>query len=220
MSEANEENNSVYKQMHRQSESDNRSHAMSTREAILKSDARVDPQLQNTSSHKNEQSRKFDEKSKLQGNVFTDPNASISQNYNTLAEYYTSVRGAADDYKQSIKFFEQELEELKQFSETKNEEITNMMPQEYEKFEMQVKNFFAKQQTQNFKMKKMAVKLSEEVGDLRATLLNAMDRVAEIEKSVLGDEQAYGMNNEEIERRSMAGSNYSPSAKASVQSRR
>ena len=104
--------------------------------------------------------------------------------------------------------FEEELNELRRFSEGKNEEITNMMPHEYKNFELQLKNFLAKQQTQNFKMKKYATKLTKEISELKARLASAVERVGKIEKSVIGEEQSYGMNNEEIERKSMAGSAY------------
>ena len=201
---------SIYKQMYKQSDEENRGKAISTREAILKSDAKVN------SKHKADQSNKFERKSKLQVDIYTNQNASLSSNFNKVATYYDEVRDTVSEYGDSIKLFEEELDELRKFSETKNEEISDMMPAEFEKFTLQIRNFFAKQQTQNFKMKKYAVKLTKDISELREKLMSAMDRVSELEKSVSGDTQMYGMNNEEIERRSHAGSVYSPGGKDSV----
>ena len=57
-------------------------------------------------------------------------------------------------------------------------------------------------------MKKYATKLSKEITELKGKLAVAVERVGKIEKAVIGEERSYGMNNEEIERKSLAGSAY------------
>ena len=204
-----EDSESLYKQVQMEGEDQARENVIQTRENILKSDARVD------SKAKQDQKNKFDQKSHLQGDLYTNQNASMSSNFKKVAGYYDEVRNTVSEYGDSIKLFENELDQLRKFSEAKNDEISEMMPAEYEKFNMQVRSFFAKQQTQNFKMKKYSMQLTRDIGELRSTLMNAMDRVAALERNVLGEEQSFGMNNEEIERRSMAGSINSPTRRSS-----
>ena len=195
-----EDPESVYKTTYMKTDEEHRGKAINARHTILKADAKLN------SSLKKDQTNKFEQKSKLQVDIYTNENASLSTNAGKLALYYDEVRNTVNDYGDSIKLFEDELNELRIFSESKNEEITNMMPAEYDNFNLQVKNFFAKQQTQNFKMKKYAVKLTKEISELKTRLMAAVERVANLEKAVTGSHQSYGMNNEEIERRSFAGS--------------
>ena len=195
-----EDPESVYKTTYMKTDEEHRGKAINARHTILKADAKLN------SSLKKDQTNKFEQKSKLQVDIYTNEHASLSTNAGKLALYYDEVRNTVNDYGDSIKLFEDELNELRIFSESKNEEITNMMPAEYDNFNLQVKNFFAKQQTQNFKMKKYAVKLTKEISELKTRLMAAVERVANLEKAVTGSHQSYGMNNEEIERRSFAGS--------------
>ena len=195
-----EDPDSVYKTAFMKSDEEHRGGAINARQAILKTDAKLNSNL------KKDQSNKFEQKTKLQVDIYTNENASISTNANKLATYYDEVRNTVSEYGESIKLFEEELKELRRFSESKNEEITNMMPAEYDNFNLQVKNFFAKQQTQNFKMKKYATKLSKEISELKTKLVSAVERVGKLELAISGTQQSFGMNNEEIERRSFAGS--------------
>ena len=68
-----------------------------------------------------------------------------------------------EEYRRSVEILKLEIQAVSEFSESKNWEIEQMMPPEFDKFNIETRNFFATQQGENFKLKKELVGIEREV---------------------------------------------------------
>lgn len=102
---------------------------------------------------KRTQNEKFDETTKLLHDVKVNDNASLNENMNHIfvgtsfnhpkQNYYEEVKAEMDGYISSVNIIKEDLKEMEIFNHGKNEEISKMMPPEYTKFQLHMKNFLA-----------------------------------------------------------------------------
>ena len=72
-----------------------------------------------------------------------------------------------DEYKWAVEILKVEISEIDNFASEKNKEIEAMMPPEFEKFNIESRNFFAGQHGENFRLKKELVVLEKDVESLK-----------------------------------------------------
>ena len=169
------------KESHHAGKGVSRSSAMATREALLSSQVSPDPK------RKRSQQEKFDQTTRLLHDYKGSENASINANFNSIVGYYEEVKTQVQEYNQSVAILKEELHEVQEFSLEKNEEIEQMMPPEYQKFNLHLRNFFAAQQAENFKLQKQITQLVKEKAELEEEIEKAKHRIVELDGVVVGE---------------------------------